>query len=68
MKRISETGYVPAGEKEASTLEECGLDPKKLRAGLKKAIIKKKKDAEHEFGQTDLDRVRVTVTIDVEKL
>jgi arginase family enzyme len=68
MKRISMIGYVPANEKETNTLKECGLTTTNIRDKLKAGITKTKKEAIELFGEDDPKKVRVTVTIDVEKM
>ncbi len=68
MRRISVTGWVEDWLRENVLLEDCGLDPHRLRSRIKDNVWATKKEAQKDVGRGGLKRVRVTVEVDVEEL
>lgn len=68
MKRYSVIGWIPKGEKEGDTLDGCGLSTTEIKKELRAGIPKTKAEADCAFETDEIERVRVSVTIDVERI
>jgi len=67
MRRYAKVGWVKKGEKEAETLASGGLAPEELKDMLHFCVhASKALGMEVEGG--DVERVRVSVTVDVERI
>jgi hypothetical protein len=73
MRRYSKTGWVLKGEKEAKTLEDGGFAPEHLREMLANCVHPTKAlamdlEGGYKFEFVEVERVRVSVTVDVERI
>lgn len=73
MQRTSVIGWIPKDERESETIEMMGLSKTDIKNAIEMALYKTKKEAMMDeammdYETDDVERVRVTVTVDVEKM
>jgi hypothetical protein len=68
MERTSRIAWVPKGELEGETIKDVYMDKETIIQCFKDGLFLKKKSALEHTDGGEVEKVRVTVTVDVERL